>query len=276
MLADITPDLDPSTLKDAEAYKVLQLLREQKRKRAQGLFFDLYPDEDRIWPGPTLMGGLIEPGQIIHAREKYAKHLEFFQATTYRESCFMAANRVGKTFGGGGYALSCHLTGLYPDWWPGPRFPHPISAWAAGDTYETTRDIVQLTLLGEISYERSNNGAKRKGVDGCGVIPGWLLGRNSWRSGVQDLVDTIQVKHVTGGNSKLGLKSYDQGRRAFQGTGRHVIWFDEEPPMDVYNEALMRTATLHGIVMLTFTPLMGLSEVVLSFMPADQRPDLDI
>ena len=53
-----------------------------------------------------------------------------------------------------------------------------------------------------------------------------------------------------------------------------MIWFDEEPPMDVYNEALIRTATLNGIVMLTFTPLMGLSEVVLSFMPADQRPDL--
>ena len=112
-------------------------------------------------------------------------------------------------------------------------------------------------------------------MDGRGIIPGYLLGRNTWRSGVQDLVDTILVRHVSGGNSSLGLKSYDQSRTSFQGTGRHVIWFDEEPPMDVYNEALIRTATVNGITMLTFTPLKGMSDVVMSFMPADQRPPDD-
>ena len=43
-------------------------------------------------------------GSVIHARHKYAKHLEFFEAgAKYRERCFMAANRVGKTLGAGGY-----------------------------------------------------------------------------------------------------------------------------------------------------------------------------
>jgi len=185
----------------------------------------------------------------------------------------MMANRSGKTFSLGGYEISCHLTGLDPDWWDengGRRFDTPISAWVAGDTYETTRDIIQLTLLGEITFRGG-----RKVVDGRGVIPGYLLGRNTWRSGgVPDLVDTILVKHVTGRWSFLGFKSFDQGRKKFQGTGRHVIWFDEEPPMDVYNEALIRTATVDGIIMLTFTPLSGLSEVVLSYMPADMRPGI--
>ena len=43
--------------------------------------------------------------------------------------------------------------------------------------------------------------------------------------------------------------------------------------MDVYGECLIRTATTNGIIMLTFTPLSGMSEVVLQFMPAEFRPD---
>lgn len=259
---------------DAEKLRVLEILDALQDVQAQRLFHAIYPDVDTPWDGPSLMGGLVQPGQILHAREKYAKHLEFLDASReYRETCFMAANRVGKTFSGGGYATACHLTGLYPKWWTGRRFDHPVSWWAAGDTYESTRDIIQLTLLGAVTYRDGH-----KAMDGRGIIPGYLLGRNTWRSGVQDLVDTILVRHHDrngryDGNSNLGFKSYDQGRKAFQGTGRHGIWYDEEPPLDVYNEGLIRTATVGGIVMLTFTPLQGMSEVVLSFMPADQRPD---
>lgn len=266
------PDItlaDVVHLSSGDVRKALAIVQMLSDRQAQRLFHEIFPDQDTAWSGPSLMGGLVKPGQILYSRDKYAKHLEFFRASKlFREICFMAANRVGKTFGGGGYAMACHLTGLYPPWWEGRTFSHPISAWAAGDTYETTRDIIQLTLLGEISFRDG-----RKAMDGRGIIPGHLLGRCSWRSGVQDLVDTQIVRHVSGGNSFLGLKSYDQGRRVFQGTGRHVILFDEEPPMDVYGEALIRTATVDGIVMLTFTPLLGLSEVVLSFMPADQRPE---
>ncbi|MCW5980334.1 MAG: terminase family protein [Bryobacteraceae bacterium] len=61
------------------------------------------------------------------------------------------------------------------------------------------------------------------------------------------------------------LKSYDQRRESFQGTEQDVIWLDEEPPLDLYTECLMRTMTTGGTVMLAFTPLRGLSDVVLSF-----------
>lgn len=269
-VADTSPSLDLSRLSRAQKIEALGLLEERQRRQAQRLFYELFPEQDTIWRGPTLMGGLVQPGQTIYSRHKYPKHMEFLAAgAQYRERCAMMGNRCGKTFSLGGYEVSCHLTGLYPDWWEGRRFDQPVSAWAAGDTYETTRDIIQLTLLGEVTY----NGA-RKIMDGRGVIPGRLLGEPTWRSGVQNLVDTISVQHVSGGRSALGLKSYDQGRRAFQGTGRHIVWFDEEPPADVYGEALIRTATLDGITLLTFTPLSGLSEVVLSFMPADQRPEM--
>ena len=40
----------------------------------------------------------------------------------------------------------------------------------------------------------------------------------------------------------------------------------------VYGECIIRTATTNGLVLLTFTPLEGISEVVMSFMPKEMRP----
>jgi phage terminase large subunit-like protein len=62
----------------------------------------------------------------------------------------------------------------------------------------------------------------------------------------------------------------DQGthpRKAWQGTERDVVWFDEEPPMDIYVEGLTRTLTTGGMIMATFTPIEGMTEVTLQFMP---------
>lgn len=201
-------------------------------------------------------------------RELYPKHVEFFRVgKTFRERCFMAANRVGKTVAGA-YEMTCHLTGRYPDWWEGKRFAKPIQAWAAGDTNETTRDIIQLELLGAVV----TGDAGRKTMDGSGMVPRDCLGQPKWKQGVQDLVDTIPIRHITGGWSFIGFKSFDQGRRSFQGTAKHVIWLDEECPLDVYGECMMRVATTRGILMTTFTPLSGLSETVLQFLSDDQRP----
>lgn len=264
----MTVEIDVSRLNRAQKLEYLQILEEKQNRQAQRLFYHLYPEQDEVWTGPPLMGGLVQPGQILYSKDKYPRHWEFLDAgAEFRERCASMGNRCGKTFGLGGYELAAHLCGQYPKDWKGRRFDTPISAWAAGDTYETTRDIIQLTLLGEVTHK-----GHRKVMDGRGIIPGETLGDLTWRSGVQGLVDTIAIKHVSGGWSQLGLKSYDQGRKSFQGTGRHVIWLDEEPPGDVYNECLIRTATLNGIALLTFTPLSGLSEVVLSFMPANQRP----
>ena len=89
-------------------------------ERAQRLFYALYPDENEIWQAPA--NRHFNPGSTIYARRLYPKLLEFFRAgAKYRERCLMAANRTGKTLGGGGYETACHLTGLYPDWWEGKR-----------------------------------------------------------------------------------------------------------------------------------------------------------
>lgn len=235
--------------------KVALILAEKQKRYRQRQFFRLFPDQDTVQPD----------GSMIYARDKYPRHVEFFEAgATYRERCLMAGNRCGKTVAGA-YETTCHLTGLYPDWWPGKRFKTPIRAWVAGKKNETTRDIVQTVLLGEVSQDGG-----RKGVTGTGIVPGHLIGNVTWKQGVADLVDTVKVKHVSGRWSVLGVKSYQQDRGAFEGTAQHLVWLDEEPPIDIYGECLIRTATTGGVILLTFTPLDGYSKTVLQFLPGEQ------
>lgn len=189
-------------------------------------------------------------------RDLYHKHLGFFAAgPKHRERLMLAANRIGKTESVGGYEMTLHLTGDYPDWWVGRRFSRPVRAWAAGDTSNTVREILQQKLLGPV------------GQWGTGLIPGDAIERTVRAQGVADTVSVIYVKHKAGGTSTLLFKSYDQRRESFQGTEQDIIWLDEEPPLDIYTECLLRTMTNSGMIMLTFTPLLGMSEVVLQFLP---------
>jgi phage terminase large subunit-like protein len=180
-------------------------------------------------------------------------------------NCYFTGNvlnhNCGKTVSGA-YEMALHLTGRYPHWWEGRFFDHPISAWAAGKTNESTRDIMQLELVGQLASEDG-----KKTASGTGMIPKDCLGQITWKSGITGLVDTILVKHISGGWSDLGFKTYAQGRDVFEGTKKHVVWFDEEPPLDVYTEALIRTMTTGGIIYTTFTPLEGMSETVMRFLP---------
>lgn len=232
--------MNPNLTRD-QKLELLALLEEKERRKKTRKILSYYPDE-----GPL-------------RRELYPKHMGFFDAgLTFRQRLFMAANRVGKTEGGGGYESTLHLTGEYPAWWTGKRFTKPVDAWAAGDTGKTVRDIIQFKLLGPVHEI------------GTGLIPKDKIHKITWKQGVSDAVDTIYVKHISGGISQLSLKSYDQRRESFQGTEKDFIWLDEEPPQDIYTECLLRTMTNNGIIYLTFTPLMGMSEVVMSFLPGGQ------
>lgn len=241
------------SLTSSEKRELLALLEERERRKGRRKIDTYYPDS-----GPL-------------RRELYPKHMAFFAAgAVHRERLMLAANRVGKTEGIGGYETTLHLTGEYPPWWEGRRFAYPIQAWVAGASNETSRDIVQAKLLGCVEWV-----AGKKGVSGTGLIPGDAVGDISWKAGVNDLIDTVRIKHVTGGWSSLGVKSYMQGRKSFEGTERDLVWLDEEPDMAVYSECLVRTMTTNGLVILTFTPLEGMSEVVMSFLEGGKMPDSD-
>jgi phage terminase large subunit-like protein len=168
----------------------------------------------------------------------------------------MAGNQLGKTYCGGA-EVSYHLTGNYPDWWPGRKFTRPIRAWAGSETWDVTRDGVQRILIGE---------PKDEGAFGTGLIPHKALTDWTRRQGAPDALDSVLVRHKNGGQSTLGFKSYDQGRTKWQADTLDIVWFDEEPPADIYTEGLTRTNATGGMVYLTFTPLMGMSDVVHQFI----------
>lgn len=172
------------------------------------------------------------------------------------ERMLMAANRVGKTMSAGA-EIAYHLTGDYPEWWEGKRFETATLVWTGSPTNETSRDIVQAELLGGLGQKL-----------GTGWIPrGKIVGRPTTRqAGVKDVVDKFEVKHRSGGVSTCILKTFEQGWQKWQGTAPHVVWLDEEPDdYMIYSEAQTRVLTSGGILLVTFTPLLGVTDLVQHF-----------
>jgi phage terminase large subunit-like protein len=184
----------------------------------------------------------------------YDRQREFHDAgATHRERLLCAANQSGKTLAGG-FEVAMHATGRYPDWWKGARFDAATIGWVCGTTNETTRDTVQRTLVG------------RPGYYGTGAIPKDAIIEAVSARGTADLLDHVKVRHASGGVSTIDFKSYQRGRESFQGETLHYVWFDEEPPADIYTEGLTRTNVHQAPVWLTFTPLLGMSDTVGRFL----------
>lgn len=181
------------------------------------------------------------------------KHKAFFDASAeYNEVLFLAGNRTGKSVCGA-YALSCHLTGVYPPWWNGRKFDAPVSCWAVGKDARAVRDTLQKELLGGI------------GEWGTGMLPAHTLGKAFALQGTPQAIDIVKVRHISGGWSELGFKNYQQDIGSFMGTSKDVVLCDEEVPIEIYNECNIRTATTKGLMLLTFTPLDGLTPLVVNF-----------
>lgn len=194
----------------------------------------------------------------------YPKQLEFHaNGGKYRERLFSAGNQLGKTLAGAS-EVSMHLTGRYPVWWTGRRWSGPTCWLAGSESGELTRDGMQRLLLGPPSIEEAW---------GTGLIPADAIAQKpKRRAGIKDAVDAIVVNHVQGGQSVIRFKSFDQGRSKWQADTVDGVWLDEEPPYDVYEEAITRTNATNGMVFITFTPLKGMSQVVMKFF---QNPGND-
>lgn len=177
----------------------------------------------------------------------------------------MAGNQLGKTRAGGA-EWAMHLTGRYPDWWAGKVFDRPVRLWAAGVTGEGTRDNPQRVLVGP---------PQQQAEWGTGMIPADAIAGTVMGRGAPGALDSVVVRWGGGGDvqapeSVLSFKSYEKGREKWQGETLHGVWFDEEPPLDIYSEGLTRTNATDGITIVTFTPLLGMSDVVLRFLSAQE------
>ncbi len=136
-------------------------------------------------------------------------------------------------------------------WWA--RGIHPyrenrknVSGWVVSVSYEVQREVAQLKVLSYLKKEWIENIVMQSGK------------KDSAEYGI---IDYIVVRNVFGGLSKIGFKSIDQGREKFQGASLDFVWFDEEPPEDIYEECRMRVLDRKGEIWGTMTPLKGLTWV---------------
>lgn len=132
-------------------------------------------------------------------------------------------------------------------------------------TSDSTRDTVQTKLLGPA------------GEFGTGFLPPHAILDMQKARGVANLMDYILVQHYDpytnqpDGVSRLRFMFAEKGREKWQGPSVDFVWMDEEHPADVYEEALARTIATGGAILTTFTPLKGMSSVVLRFLQQDQQ-----
>jgi phage terminase large subunit-like protein len=194
----------------------------------------------------------------------YGWQLDFHRSHgTARERAMIAANRVGKSRTADA-ELAMHLTGIYPPWWDAlkiRKLTEPIDCWCASESNESSRDINQINLLGHTTDRE---------LMGTGWIPRECIDFDSIRTrqcGVGGVIDSIRVLHKpTGRWSNLAFKSYEQKAAKFQGTAKHLIRLDEQPPDDVAAECKMRTITTGGQMVETFTPLKGMTTRVQHYL----------
>ena len=195
----------------------------------------------------------------------YPKQQEFFAATLrHREVGFFAGSQIGKS-DAGAILTAYNLTGLYPKGWPGRRFDHAIDAWAVAESLKAARDISQTKLVGLPGDKDSF---------GSGMISKHLfVGDPVLARGEGDAIDTIRVRHVSGGVSTLRFRTYQAGRQALQGATLHYLWLDEEPDdFQIYSECLSRISGTKGLLVITFTPLLGMSGISIRYRQ-EHSPD---
>ncbi len=172
--------------------------------------------------------------------KKHKKQIAFHKCKK-RNRWVFGGNRSGKTECGAVEAVWM-ARGIHPY-----RKNRPdVFGWVVSLTAQVQRDVAQKKIL---HYLR----------------PDWIADI-VMQSGKKDapergVVDQIAVKNVFGGISVIGFRSCDQGREKFQGSSLDFVWFDEEPPEDIYTECLMRVVDKCGEIFGTMTPLKGLTFV---------------
>lgn len=174
-------------------------------------------------------------GDKVHAKQVA------FHKCPKRNRWVFGGNRTGKTECGAA-ETAWMLRGNHPY----RKIGGATVGWAVSVSYNAGREVAQKKLL---SY----------------LNPAWIshIGMLKGSQGVPNggVIDYIAVKNVFGSLSYVYFKSCEAGREKFQGSSLDFVWFDEEPPEDVYEECRMRVLDRKGDIFGTMTPLKGMTFV---------------
>lgn len=171
-------------------------------------------------------------------KKKHLKQIAFHKCQK-RNRWVFGGNRSGKTECGAVESIYM-ARGIHPY----RQNRKDVFGWVVSLSREVQRDVAQSKIFKYLPKEWISEVIMTSGKKG------------DPSSGV---VDQIKIKNVFGGISTIGFKSCDQGREKFQGSSLDFVWFDEEPPEDVYRECLMRVVDKRGDIFGTMTPLKGLT-----------------
>ena len=176
---------------------------------------------------------------LYNATKIHKKQMEFHKCQK-RNRWVFGGNRSGKTECG---AVECVwlARGVHPY-----KQNKPVDGWVVSLSFGVQKDVSQKKILSYLPREwieeiRMRDG--RKDMPETGII------------------DCIVVRNIFGTFSTIGFKSAEEGREKFQGASLDFVWFDEEPPEDVWRECTMRVLDRSGEIFGTMTPLLGLTFV---------------
>ncbi len=169
---------------------------------------------------------------------KHQKQLAFHKCNKKNRWVF-GGNRSGKTECGA--VESIYISrGIHPY----KQNKKDTFGWVVSLSQQVQRDVAQAKILKYLN-------------------PSWIedvvMLSGKKESPEYGVIDQIRIKNVFGGISTIGFKSCDQGREKFQGSSLDFVWFDEEPPKDIYDECRMRVLDRRGEIFGTMTPLKGLT-----------------
>lgn len=185
---------------------------------------------------------VLKDGQVVKksAPRQHKKQLAFHQSLAKSRFVF-GGNRTGKSVCGAIETI-WYATGLHPF----IKVEHACDGWVVSLTRQVQRDVAQAKIL---QYLPSEWIVKTVMVSGSSFTP------------AHGVIDFILVRNVFGTVSKIGFRNCEQGRERFQGVSLDYVWFDEEPPEDIYDECLLRLLDRGGVHWVTMTPLKGRSWV---------------
>ena len=193
----------------------------------------------------------IAPREQAAQLEAIARQLEFLNASAeYSEICLRAGNQQGKSETAA-FAVAMHATGMYPDWYKGRRWDHPVRIWECGESTTAVRDVNQRKLFGPAGNDE---------LLGTGFVPKSCIGKVIIGHGSGGAFDKVLVKHASGGWSEIIFKTYEMERSKWQGDSVDLLHCDEGPPVAHYMEGLARLIATQGLAISTFTPLSGLKQ----------------
>lgn len=172
-------------------------------------------------------------GKIVHK-----KQLEFHKSTK-RNRWVFGGNRTGKTECGAVETIWLSL-GIHPF----KKNKDSTECWVVSLSNRVQKEVAQAKILKYLPKSQIKEIIMSEGKKG---------------SPETGTIECLIVQNVSGKLSKIWFKSCEEGREKFQGASLDFVWFDEEPPEDIYNECKMRVLDKCGEIFGTMTPLKGLT-----------------